>query len=172
MPKVTLKAVVTGGLLEIPAGGCLIGRGSSFASELFNHKWVSDPHCKISLAEGACLIEDIGSEGMGSTNGTFLNGDRLPPRTPVRLADGGKIRIAHLMFDVMIEASPENCPAGPEGGGGGEALLTWVIDCPVCGKRFSVEDGAGRVLECDACGDPVDRRQIAKIRPKQVRVRA
>ena len=168
-PKISLKNIVSDVSVEVPEVGCLIGRGYDFAPEMFNHKWVSEPHCKISIVDNDCIIEDIGSEGVGSTNGTFLNGDRLPARTPTKFYDGSKIMIAHIMFDVTVEYPYKSCESEENGHDEG-VPFKWVIDCPVSGKRFDVENSTSHITECDCCTDPVDKRKIARIRPKQVRV--
>ena len=168
-PKIILKNIITNSSVELPDDGCIIGRSYDIAPEMFNHKWVSEPHCKITIIDNDCLIEDIGNEGVGSTNGTFLNGDRLPARTPTKFYDGSKIKIAHIMFDVTVEYPCQSCES--ETIDQRESVIfRWVIDCPVSGKRFDVEDGASRITECDCCTDSVDKRKIAKIKPKQVRV--
>jgi len=49
------------------------------------HKNISAHHCAIHRKDGEAFIQDLG------TNGTFLNGERLPPRVLYGLKDGDEI---------------------------------------------------------------------------------
>ena len=147
-------------VVKIPEGGAVLGRNCGIAPEVFNHEYVSESHCRVTVDNNCCCIEDVGSGGNGSTNGTFINGSQLPKRTPTRFDDGDSLRIAHMVFDIKIEypqAAPE--PA---------IRLVWAIDCPVCDKRYVVKDGNVRISECDRCVDIMDRQEISNVRPKQV----
>ena len=48
--------------------------------------------------QGLSLID------LGSTNGTHLNGRRLPPNEPYPLSDGDTIRFGHLLVRVFFES--------------------------------------------------------------------
>lgn len=52
---------------------------------------VSGLHARIRVGDDDVVIEDIGSDGRGSTNGTFLNGSRLPVNLPTPLPDGAVV---------------------------------------------------------------------------------
>ena len=61
------------------------------------HIFIDDPymsktHAKIFLRDGAFYIEDL-----ESTNGSFLNGRRLP-KHPVRLKDSDKLSFGNISF--------------------------------------------------------------------------
>jgi len=161
-PKITLINVINQGVVEIPEDGGLIGRSCDIAPEIFNHKWVSDPHCRITLKDNQCYIEDIGGEGAGSTNGTFLDGIKLAPRIPTKLYDGTKIRIAHLIFDGYVKYSEfSDIPV--------EERLIWVIECPGSGIRYEVSGANTKITECECCQDSIDKKGIGKVKPKLVR---
>jgi len=55
VPKIVLISM-TKEKLVVPENGCLIGRECNFAQDIFNHKWVSDTHCEISVIDGECYI--------------------------------------------------------------------------------------------------------------------
>ena len=69
----------------------VIGRGNKCTLRLPD-KYLSVKHCRIYKSDGSFFIEDL-----GSTNGTFLNGDELADEA-VELIDGDKISIGRLNF--------------------------------------------------------------------------
>jgi hypothetical protein len=166
-PKITLVSVIDGNHVAIPENGALIGRGGDIAPEIFEHKWVSENHCRITVDGNDCFVEDIGSEGNGSTNGTFIDGIKLPKRTPTKLYGGSKLKIAHLLFDVKVEL-PQS-PVVEETAETAIEQLIWVIECPVSAKRFEVENSDAKIQECACCVDTVDKKRISKVKPKQVK---
>lgn len=84
---------------ELPtAGSFLIGRHSGA------DVWVDDPllsaeHARINVNSG-CFVEDLGSR-----NGTFLKGERLPSRSPQLLPPGEAIAAGSCLI-VVHEALP------------------------------------------------------------------
>ncbi len=69
----------------------IIGRGNKCTLRLAD-KYLSTRHCRIYKSDDSFFIEDL-----GSTNGTFLNGDELTNEA-VELIDGDKISIGRLNF--------------------------------------------------------------------------
>ena len=169
-PKITFIGTIDGKVIEIPEDGAVIGRDCGIAPDVFNHKWVSESHCRVSIDRNNCYIEDVGSDGNGSTNGTFINGDKLPKRTPTKFYDGNKLKIAHLLFDIKIEY-PQSVLADEPIEEPAEQLV-WAIECPVSGKRFEVESPDAKIAKCDCCDDEMDQKRISKIKPKQVKLTA
>ena len=55
--------------------------------------YVSRKHAKISFENGLYVIEDL-----GSTNGTFLNGDNIQGKGKQPLKDGDEIRLGTTVF--------------------------------------------------------------------------
>lgn len=58
-------------------------------------KAVSNRHCVITCKNGICCIEDL-----KSTNGTFINGVRIPPNEKKQIKAGDKVRLANCEFIV------------------------------------------------------------------------
>lgn len=52
---------------------------------------LSAHHAEITVGPDCVEIRDTGRNLSGSTNGTFLNGERLPPNAPTALVDGSVV---------------------------------------------------------------------------------
>jgi predicted component of type VI protein secretion system len=96
-----IKLIVAGGKQtgkEIPIAGrkFLIGRSEECQLRP-QHTEVSRKHCVILVEEGAASIEDC-----GSTNGTFVNDQRITGRHV--LSDGDRIRVGMLALVVRLTA--------------------------------------------------------------------
>lgn len=77
--------------LQLPLGeGILIGR-SSDCQLILEDDYVSTRHARISRTSGGYQVEDL-----GSTNGTFLNNQRVTQPSPFRLED--TIRIGRTIM--------------------------------------------------------------------------
>ena len=64
---------------------------------------ISRRHCRFIVSDDGCSVEDL-----GSSNGTYLNEERLEPETPSRLSGGDLVRISgiYLRFLEARKASP------------------------------------------------------------------
>lgn len=90
-----IKAVlvsIDGKEYSLKEGENLVGREMADVL-LFYDKSVSRKHALIILENDKCFIQDL-----GSTNGTFLNGVRLPPGQKTPLYDGDEIAFADTIF--------------------------------------------------------------------------
>jgi pSer/pThr/pTyr-binding forkhead associated (FHA) protein len=63
-------------------------------------KGVSRQHAAIALEHGAATLCDL-----QSSNGTFLNGNPLPPMQPWILRDGDEIMLGKLICKIRVESS-------------------------------------------------------------------
>ena len=61
-------------------------------------KGVSCRHATIRRQDQQLVIADL-----GSTNGTFVNGRRLPPHEPCALYDGDEIRLGNLFLKIYFQ---------------------------------------------------------------------
>jgi hypothetical protein len=108
---VVLRLVFPTGNVEVPAGTSLVlGRDpeeSLVAAAFASYDNVSRRHATVTVSDtGQATIRDE-----HSTNGTFVNGDRVLPGTEVRLVDGDNVRLA---ADVTGEVSlPRQGPPRP-----------------------------------------------------------
>jgi len=94
------------GNVEVPAGTTLLlGRDPSeslVAAAFADYENVSRRHATVTVDDGGhASIRDE-----NSTNGTFVNGDRVLPGIAVRLADGDIVRLAaDVSAEVMLPRS-------------------------------------------------------------------
>jgi FHA domain/Double zinc ribbon len=99
---VVLRLSFPTGNVDVPAGTSLVlGRdpGESLVAAAFlAYDNVSRRHATVTVSDaGEATIRDE-----HSTNGTFVNGDRVLPGTDVRIGDGDSVRLA---ADVSAEVS-------------------------------------------------------------------
>jgi hypothetical protein len=66
---------------------------------------VSRQHAQITLAQDTLRLHDL-----GSTNATYLNGQRLTPHEPRILRDGDEIRLGRLKLRAVFIRTPEGAP--------------------------------------------------------------
>jgi len=64
-------------------------------------KGVSRRHAAFIAEPDRLMLMDL-----GSTNGTFVNGQRLQPRRPYRLRHGDEVHIGRIRIDVMLVVVP------------------------------------------------------------------
>lgn len=74
-----------------------IGSSNDLEGTISFNPSISREHCQISLIKGAFYIKDT-----NSTNGTFLNGQRLSPDEIRPLTNGDKVMFADMEFVVEI----------------------------------------------------------------------
>ena len=112
-----LRIAFPTGNVEVPAGtSLLLGRDpqeSLVAAAFSGFENVSRRHATVTVDDhGHATIRDE-----NSTNGTFVNGDRVLPGTAVRLADGDLVRLAaDVTGEVLLprqEADPASLSRDP-----------------------------------------------------------
>jgi len=84
---VVISGGIPGAMLRLSAGGSRLGRSGDNTIQLPDPS-VSRYHAFLGTDdEGQTRLTDL-----GSTNGTFVNGQRLPVETPVRINDGDRLQ--------------------------------------------------------------------------------
>jgi diguanylate cyclase (GGDEF)-like protein len=98
---IVLSGGIPGAMLALADGPNWIGRAPDNALQL------ADP--SISRQHACIEIEPGGSARLtdsGSTNGTFVNGHRLPPGTTTALADGDRVRFGATCVLKYVRPAP------------------------------------------------------------------
>jgi class 3 adenylate cyclase len=90
----------TGERVEINGGELVIGRGSASSFRLARDSQVSRRHCMILVREGKFFLEDL-----GSSNGTFLDGEKVKGR--VGFAPPAYIAVGRSWLAVMPAGSDD-----------------------------------------------------------------
>ena len=98
--RARLVSLVGGQSVDLVKDLTLVGRDEDCDVRL-DHKSISKLHCVIVKTDGLLLIRDL-----GSTNGTFLNGRRLPENTPVRVGDGDRLQFGANVVVKFIRPDP------------------------------------------------------------------
>lgn len=106
-----LRIAFPAGNVEVPAGtSVLLGRdpAESLVAAAF------DGCENVSRRHALIMVDDAGHAAIrdeNSTNGTFVNGDRLLPGSTVRLVDGDTVRLAADVTGAVVLPRQEPDPA-------------------------------------------------------------
>jgi len=101
--KLKLSAQTHGISMDISEGDVLGRTKGNHTSVLGRFSHISGSHCQILKSNGAWCVMD-----MGSTNGTFCNGSKLTPNTPVTLQNGARVKLADVEFVASFGAPPDS----------------------------------------------------------------
>jgi pSer/pThr/pTyr-binding forkhead associated (FHA) protein len=92
---IVVSGALAGQRLDLGAQPVSIGKGPS-TLQITDDPTVSTRHAEISLAQGAFVLTDL-----GSTNGTFVNNQRITH--PARLSDGDLLRFGNTQMKFRTE---------------------------------------------------------------------
>lgn len=82
-----------GETLTVADGELTVGRAAGCALALADDTYVSQVHARLYRQQGATMVEDL-----GSTNGTWVNGERIT--APTRLRRGDRVQIGRTVLEV------------------------------------------------------------------------
>ncbi len=98
---IMLMGGIPGAMLQLSAAGTRIGRAADNSLQLPDAS-ISRYHAMLGQDEtGQLRLTDL-----GSTNGTFVNGKRLPDRTPVPLKDGDRVQFGTSIVVKFVRPDP------------------------------------------------------------------
>ena len=96
------------GMSLVVADELVIGRHADPPGRLADDEEISRVHARLTRgANGRCTIEDL-----GSTNGTFVNGERLSAPRELRLGDTIEVGQTGLVVRELPPASSKSQPSG------------------------------------------------------------
>ena len=134
---------------KLSEGETIVGRGKESQLQILDSR-ASRKHARIRSSAGGCVIEDL-----GSTGGTFVNGEIAPS---VELKDGDTITIGETSFRFHFQPGLESAPTVMADD---DAIATMmappemlvseegVSHCVQCGAVLRAEEKF-----CGACGAP------------------
>ncbi len=132
-----LVAEDTGAEHSLVVGTTTVGRRAVNALSFPTDAYISGRHAEIVFDGGGLILTDV-----GSTNGTLVNGDRIPVQTPTPLHDGDLLAIGQQRLRVHLDAP---VPAAQD------------TEPPAAGEEFeTLPAGVGEdVVPDDAGTEPV-----------------
>ncbi|MFY9620242.1 MAG: FHA domain-containing serine/threonine-protein kinase [Pyrinomonadaceae bacterium] len=128
----------------------LIGRSENAHLYLPEDRFFSRHHCLLEIAPPRCFLRDL-----GSTNGTFVNGDRVQE---VFLKSGDRLQGGQTVLEVDVQVEKQTLDA--------EAPtltkpLEITIECVNCGRRECVQGSATNepmTFICEECREELKRQ--------------
>lgn len=95
------------GRFDLGPTAIMIGRARN-NQLVINDQLASSHHAEIRPAQNVYTITDV-----GSANGTYVNGQRIPPNIPIPLNSGDAIRIGQTSFTYQLSGPPPVYPSVP-----------------------------------------------------------
>lgn len=107
VPELPTLVDAAGNVYTLRPGVNTVGRLN--ADVLLADPSVSRSHARILVQNGSVTVEDV-----GSTNGTFVNGQKLTPQVPVPLTDGAEITFGGTKLTLRMPGAAPAAPPAPE----------------------------------------------------------
>ena len=144
----------SGNVIPLVAGRFLIGREEDCHLRPSNDL-VSRHHCVFKTDDYTVRVRDL-----GSTNGTFVNGERL--RGEVMLNTGDQVKVGTLEFEVAINEVAENDEAAaiaaeapsPETLGGEPDTSQTMVEMPIMTDDVATQETGTFAAETDTVYQP------------------
>src|SRR5712692_7060189 len=122
----------------------LIGRSEDAHLYLPEDKFFSRHHCLLEIAPPRCFLRDL-----GSTNGTFVNGQRVPEAF---LRNGDRIQGGRTVLQVKVQAEQPVFDSSETPTLSRPSIVT--VECANCGRRDQTEASAANekmTFLCEEC---------------------
>lgn len=108
----------------------LIGRSDAAHLYLPEDKFFSRHHCLLEIAPPRCFLRDL-----GSTNGTFVNGRRVPE---AHLRSGDRIQGGQTVLEIEVQVDQPATVDGSEARTLTRPSIV-MVECANCGRREQTE---------------------------------
>ncbi len=129
----------------------LIGRSEDAHLYLPEDKFFSRHHCLLEIAPPRCFLRDL-----GSTNGTFVNGQRVPEAF---LRSGDRIQGGRTVLQVEVQAEQPVVDSSQTPTLSRPSIVT--VECANCGRRDQTEASAANekmTFLCEECREELKRQ--------------
>ncbi len=94
LPRFLFLEFQWGSGARVPSGRTIpLGRHENTVPELAEFPNVSATHCVVDFTRYPARVTDVGSDGRGSRNGTYLDGLRLTPNDWKELVEGAMLEL-------------------------------------------------------------------------------
>jgi tRNA A-37 threonylcarbamoyl transferase component Bud32 len=130
----------------------LIGRADTAHLYLPEDKFFSRHHCLLEIAPPRCFLRDL-----GSTNGTFVNGQRVPEAF---LTSGDRIQGGQTVLQVEVQSEQPVTVNGMEAPTLTKPTVI-MVECANCGRRDQTEAshvGEKMSFVCEDCREELKRQ--------------
>ena len=130
----------------------LIGRADAAHLYLPEDKFFSRLHCLLEIAPPRCVLRDL-----GSTNGTFVNGQRVPEAF---LTSGDRIQGGQTVLQVEVQSEQPVTINGMEAPTLTRPSIV-MVECANCGRREQTEAshvGEKMSFVCEDCREELKRQ--------------
>jgi diguanylate cyclase (GGDEF)-like protein len=102
---IVIRGGIPGTMLRLAQEASSLGRSADNTFQIHDHT-VSRRHAVVWVdAEGSAWITDV-----GSSNGTFVDGKRLAPHTPIKVDDGSRIQLGSVTLLKFLKL--DSCEEG------------------------------------------------------------
>jgi eukaryotic-like serine/threonine-protein kinase len=130
----------------------LIGRADTAHLYLPEDKFFSRHHCLLEIAPPRCFLRDL-----GSTNGTFVNGQRVPEAF---LTSGDRVQGGQTVLQVEVQSEQPVTINGMEAPTLTKPTVI-MVECANCGRREQAEAshvGEKMSFVCEDCREELKRQ--------------
>jgi hypothetical protein len=180
MARLSIKTAGLEKLLELKLGANRIGRSSENDFQIV-HSTISSTHCELILKDSDVILRDL-----GSTNGTFLNGEKV---REARLAAGQTVRLGDVELlvettdvsvaipqfvnldlpapPVVSEDGKMLCPRHPRAVVTHQCSACHEVMCEGCVHRLRRKGGKKLLLLCPLCSGAVEMVGSGTVKKKK-----
>ena len=154
---VVLQGESRGLAVGLESDRTVIGRGAQ-SNIVLNDELASRQHAEVFRAAGEGGRPDFYVQDLLSTNGSYVNGERL--LSPRLLADGDKIKIGHhlIVFSLLEDAEAAALVSSQPGG---ERRKQPAVEQMLCFAPFHIPEGVNLLFRED---------EVVALEPRAVRV--